>query len=153
MSIIYCEKHDRPWDSDKLEECPQCGDEKAEKDGNDMSQPFNEQATSLVEKSADLIKQVLIKHNTAVLEEMYEQITSRDATISELSEQVKLLRETNKAAQIKRQEAEKRAEKAEADLRFEHEHPFGLSSLLNKACAERDKLRDEAKERDLRINF
>ena len=27
MSIIYCEKHDRQWDSDKLEECPQCEQE------------------------------------------------------------------------------------------------------------------------------
>ena len=24
MSIIYCEKHDRRWDSDKLEDCPVC---------------------------------------------------------------------------------------------------------------------------------
>jgi hypothetical protein len=24
MSIIYCEKHDRRWDSDKWEECPSC---------------------------------------------------------------------------------------------------------------------------------
>ena len=24
MSIMYCEKHDRRWDSDKLEECPLC---------------------------------------------------------------------------------------------------------------------------------
>lgn len=27
MSIIYCEKHDRRWDSDKLDECPQCENE------------------------------------------------------------------------------------------------------------------------------
>ena len=27
MSIIYCEKHDRRWDSDKLEECPLCENE------------------------------------------------------------------------------------------------------------------------------
>ena len=24
MSIIYCEKHDRRWDSDYLEDCPIC---------------------------------------------------------------------------------------------------------------------------------
>lgn len=24
MSIIYCETHDRRWDSDKMEECPLC---------------------------------------------------------------------------------------------------------------------------------
>lgn len=26
MSIMYCEKHDRRWDSDKLEDCQRCGD-------------------------------------------------------------------------------------------------------------------------------
>lgn len=29
MSIIYCEKHDQRWDSDKLEECPLCENEPA----------------------------------------------------------------------------------------------------------------------------
>lgn len=27
MSIMYCEKHDRRWDSDKLDECPECENE------------------------------------------------------------------------------------------------------------------------------
>ena len=27
MSIIYCEKHDRRWDSDKLDDCPLCENE------------------------------------------------------------------------------------------------------------------------------
>ena len=27
MSIIYCGKHDRRWDSDELEECPLCENE------------------------------------------------------------------------------------------------------------------------------
>ena len=27
MSIIYCEKHDRRWDSDRLEMCPECENE------------------------------------------------------------------------------------------------------------------------------
>ena len=27
MSIIYCDKHDRKWDSDKLYECPLCENE------------------------------------------------------------------------------------------------------------------------------
>lgn len=27
MSIIYCEKHSRRWDSDYLEHCPSCEDE------------------------------------------------------------------------------------------------------------------------------
>ena len=27
MSIILCEKHYRRWDSDFLEECPECGNE------------------------------------------------------------------------------------------------------------------------------
>ena len=30
MSIIYCEKHDRRWDSDKLDECPLCENEHPE---------------------------------------------------------------------------------------------------------------------------
>lgn len=30
MSIIYCEKHDRRWDSDRLEECPECENEPKE---------------------------------------------------------------------------------------------------------------------------
>ena len=24
MSMMYCEKHHRQWDSDKLDECPEC---------------------------------------------------------------------------------------------------------------------------------
>ena len=27
MSIMYCEKHDRRWDSDKLDDCPLCENE------------------------------------------------------------------------------------------------------------------------------
>lgn len=27
MSIMYCEKHDRQWDSDYLSECPCCENE------------------------------------------------------------------------------------------------------------------------------
>ena len=27
MSIIYCEKHDRRWDSDRLDMCPVCENE------------------------------------------------------------------------------------------------------------------------------
>ena len=27
MSIMYCEKHDTRWDSDKLEDCPLCENE------------------------------------------------------------------------------------------------------------------------------
>lgn len=27
MSIMYCDRHDRRWDSDYLEECPRCLDE------------------------------------------------------------------------------------------------------------------------------
>lgn len=29
MSIMRCEKHDRPWDSDKLDMCPLCENEPA----------------------------------------------------------------------------------------------------------------------------
>lgn len=27
MSIMYCEKHDRRWDSDRMDECPLCENE------------------------------------------------------------------------------------------------------------------------------
>lgn len=36
MSIIYCEKHDRRWDSDYLEMCPLC---ECEPEENDMNTP------------------------------------------------------------------------------------------------------------------
>ena len=34
MSIMYCEKHDRRWDSDFLEECPQCENEEVDADAD-----------------------------------------------------------------------------------------------------------------------
>ena len=48
--------------------------------------PFNEQAAFLIEGAIDLIKQVLVKHSAAVLEEMHDQIVARNARISELEE-------------------------------------------------------------------
>ena len=48
------------------------------------TKPFNEQAALLVENCLDLIKQVLVKHTAAVLEEMRDQIVSRNKRISEL---------------------------------------------------------------------
>ena len=37
MSIMYCEKHDRRWDSDWLEECPLCENEHAPSFSNNES--------------------------------------------------------------------------------------------------------------------
>lgn len=36
MSIFYCERHDRRWDSDKLEECPLCENEQVEEYASDL---------------------------------------------------------------------------------------------------------------------
>jgi len=30
MSIMYCYRHDRHWDSDKYENCPECEEEECE---------------------------------------------------------------------------------------------------------------------------
>ena len=53
--------------------------------------PFNEQAAFLIETSLDLIKQVLVKHSAAVLEEMYDHIVKRNDRISELEGSVNTL--------------------------------------------------------------
>ena len=45
---------------------------------------LNEQAAFLTERPLDLIKQVLVKHSAAVLEEMRDQIVSRNVRISKL---------------------------------------------------------------------
>ena len=50
-------------------------------------QSFNEQAAFLIEDASDLIKQVLTKHAKAVLEEMHDQIVTRNKRIAELEEQ------------------------------------------------------------------
>ena len=53
MSIIYCEKHDRRWDSDRLEMCPVC--ENGPMFPNDagysapIEQPMSERERKLVE--------------------------------------------------------------------------------------------------------
>ena len=49
---------------------------------NREQKPFNEQAAILIETAQDLIKQVLVKHSAAVLEEMHDQIVQRNACIS-----------------------------------------------------------------------
>ena len=48
--------------------------------------PFNEQAAFLIEGALGLIKQVLVKHSAAVLEEMRDQIVKRNDRIAELEE-------------------------------------------------------------------
>lgn len=53
--------------------------------------PFNEQAAFLIKDALDLIKQVLIKHSAAVLEEMRDQIAVRNARIAVLEKNEKTL--------------------------------------------------------------
>ena len=53
--------------------------------------PFNEQAAFLIENALDLIKQVLVKHSAAVLEEMRDHIVARNDRISELEGSVNTL--------------------------------------------------------------
>jgi len=43
MSIIFCEKHDRKWDSDYLEECPLCENEESTRE-EDVDDPRHGQA-------------------------------------------------------------------------------------------------------------
>lgn len=50
--------------------------------------PFNEQAAFLIEDAVDLIKQVLIKHSAAVLEEMRDQIVARNTRIAAIEAEV-----------------------------------------------------------------
>lgn len=50
--------------------------------------PFNEQAAIMIETAQDLIKQVLVKHSAAVLEEMHDQIVSRNQRIKQLEDEL-----------------------------------------------------------------
>ncbi len=53
--------------------------------------PFNEQAAFLIDGTIGLIKQVLVKHSAAVLEEMHDQIVKRNDRISKLEGSVETL--------------------------------------------------------------
>ena len=50
--------------------------------------PFNKQAAFLIEGAVDLIKQVLVKHSAAVLEEMHDQIVARNQRIKQLEDEL-----------------------------------------------------------------
>lgn len=50
--------------------------------------PFNEQAAILIETALDMIKQVLVKHSAAVLEEMHDQIVARNQRIKQLEDEL-----------------------------------------------------------------
>lgn len=50
--------------------------------------PFNEQAAKLIDTALDLIKQVLVKHSAAVLEEMRDQIVKRNQRIKQLEDEL-----------------------------------------------------------------
>ena len=49
-----------------------------------MSNAYNEQAADLINGTMDLIERILIKHSAAVLEEMRDQIVSRNDLIKQL---------------------------------------------------------------------
>ena len=53
--------------------------------------PFNEQAAILINTAQDLIKQVLVKHSAAVLEEMRDLLVKRNERISKLEGSVNTL--------------------------------------------------------------
>jgi len=53
---------------------------------------FNEQAAFLIEDAVALIKQVLIKHSAAMLEEMRDQIVARNTRIATLESEVAALK-------------------------------------------------------------
>ena len=59
-----------------------CADDDAY--SNREKKPFNEQAAILINTAQDLIKQVLVKHSAAVLQEMHDQIVTRNERIREL---------------------------------------------------------------------
>ena len=81
-----------------------------------MSKPFNEQAAFLIENCLDLIKQVLVKHTAAVLEEMHDQIVSRNDTIKNLTLSVEVAKKVTSEL-----EAERDALKREYVNRCPHE--------------------------------
>ena len=90
--------------------------------GKAVSKTFNEQAAFLVENCLDLIKQVLVKHTAAVLEEMHDQIVSRNERISALEKNAKASEELYNAiqreletARIIADRAEHRANQAESE--------------------------------------
>ena len=58
-----------------------------------MSKSMNEQAAFLIKDALDLIKQVLVKHSTAVLEEMRDQIVARNTRIAALEAENEALRD------------------------------------------------------------
>ena len=45
MSIMYCEKHNRRWDSDKLDDCPTCEDEPMDKGSIELARSICEEVS------------------------------------------------------------------------------------------------------------
>jgi len=86
--------------------------------------PFNEQAALLIENALGLIKQVLVKHSAAVLEEMRDHIVRRN-------EQIKQLTTERDEANTKGHRAIKLAMDAE-------DRELRLATSLNRANKERD---------------
>ena len=102
-----------------------------------MSEPFNKQAASLVEETVGLIKQVLIKHSTAVLEEMYEQIVSRNDRIKQLETESEQFR---KLWQTCLQQLADEKDRAEAQFKKDQDARLSLAERAIRAEDEADAL-------------
>ena len=64
---------------------------------------FSEQAAFLMADALDLIKQVLVKHSAAVLEEMRDQIVSRNDRIADLEREMPLYEEIRKESRERKE--------------------------------------------------
>ena len=99
---------------------------------------FNEQAAFLISDALGLIKQVLVKHSAAVLEEMRDQIVARNQSIKELEDELEW------------DKTEKSNYSKILTLLHMEEEGDPVQGVVD-LMAERDKWRDEANELDLRI--
>lgn len=53
---------------------------------------YRNHAKDLIKKVSELQKQVLLKHTTAILEEMHDQLAKRDAEVQKLKDENELMR-------------------------------------------------------------
>ena len=86
--------------------------------------PFNEQAAFLINNALGLIKQVLVKHSAAVLEEIHDQIVKQNERIKQLM--------------IERDEANTKGHRAVTLCMEAEGREFRLATQLIRAEKERD---------------
>ena len=92
---------------------------------------FSEQAAFLMADTLDLIKQVLVKHSAAVLEEMRDQIVKRNDRISELERQ---LAEAVKRSKLQHDEAVQ----LRAELEWDKQEKSNYSKILTALSMEEE---------------